>query len=719
MKLKSLIFLLVIIFSLPVKAQVSFVHDFEQGSCFPADINFENTSTVGNYYEWIFNELDTVYEKNTSYFVKQGTELQVILNAYDTTGGNNFLMGNYNETISSINSEVIIAEKACPNQLLEFVVDNWETENMFWELGDGNVQIGSYIVYQYNEEGTYNVEVTFETEQCGVENYEQNIVIKSENYSFEDVDLEIDRVACPGESTSFDLYIDENNTEKVVFDYGDGSLDTSFFPVDYTYYHAYQTAGNYEVKSTIYASCGNDTTITIPVEIREDIAVDYYLNYDESVCPNQEAFFRVSGIAKGSKVNWVFGNGAAASGESATVTYSQVGEYNGYVKVTNSCGNTLTKDFTVDVIQDIPFLGNADISFPDTICINEKAPFLAYLHRADSVIWNVNDEIIETKEMIDSDRYYEFETEGEKQIEITFVNGCGNKLTIDTTVFVGEAPGYKDGDLYLYPLNEMSMECLGDTVSYILYPNRRGLPSDIHSFSFGDGNSTNEFIEVFYESTYNVFNFYLFKHVYETSGSYRPVVKYITGCGELDSLEAENYLIITENAKGYIEYNISDFNNDGLNLVNETLFLSNYIGGSLKIELGDGREIISSDPLIAFSYPQSGVYDVKVSSINSCGYTSKYVTTLKVEGFESVTENQLKNIEDNIFVSPNPASNLLQFYTKSNKANWKLFDSSGRMIWEQKAKQQGNIDVSKFIPGLYFLQAESNGEFEIEKVVIK
>jgi hypothetical protein len=56
-------------------------------------------------------------------------------------------------------------------------------------------------------------------------------------------------------------------------------------------------------------------------------------------------------------------------------------------------------------------------------------------------------------------------------------------------------------------------------------------------------------------------------------------------------------------------------------------------------------------------------------------------------------------------VYPNPADESLLIDTRGKAVNHvKLYNSTGRVIWERELHNESNIDISKIASGLYFLQ---------------
>lgn len=150
------------------------------------------------------------------------------------------------------------------------------------------------------------------------------------------------------------------------WDFGDGTLGAGSNPA-----HTYTAAGQYGVSLTVTNSAGCVKTLTRPQYIRvSGRPVAAFANTDPARCsvPHNVQFSAAAGAVQ---YQWDFGDGAAATGITASHTYTTAGNYTVTLIATNAagCRDTLRKPALVQVGASAAFWA------PDTVCARNPVAF--------------------------------------------------------------------------------------------------------------------------------------------------------------------------------------------------------------------------------------------------------------------------------------------------------------------------------------------------------
>lgn len=94
-----------------------------------------------------------------------------------------------------------------------------------------------------------------------------------------------------------------------------------------------------------------------------------------------------------------------------------------------------------------------------------------------------------------------------------------------------------------------------------------------------------------------------------------------------------------------------------------------------------------------------------------------HAANIVIYGIANVTTS-INNINDNFTVSvyPNPTDNIVTI-GGSSEGEYRLFDISGRLIFEQKFTGNNNISLSRLVPGSYLLQVITTDGVINKKIV--
>ncbi|NBC82077.1 MAG: PKD domain-containing protein [Bacteroidetes bacterium] len=309
------------------------------------------------YYTYIIDE-DTIYETSSDLYYRLEFAgpypISVIITNdcdQDTTLYDTVYVVNSIE-IDEVDYD-ISNSVSCINDRVYFEVDN-NFDFIEWDLGDGTTSTDPMPYHIYNSEGEYEVSLTA-VNPCGdTATVMTTVTITSsiqpiaENYEVELLEDEV----CPNDEVIVAVY--PGNVEKV--DFGDGTVSTDIEYDDELMIelisHAYSSVGEYEMTVTITNGCGNSITITRQVTVTTELSdVDGEIESDVTeACVDEEITFYGFG---GSSHKWIFGDGNMTTEETAfsevTHTYTNVGEYEVQLIVTNNCGAADTSYFLIDI----------------------------------------------------------------------------------------------------------------------------------------------------------------------------------------------------------------------------------------------------------------------------------------------------------------------------------------------------------------------------------
>jgi hypothetical protein len=142
-------------------------------------------------------------------------------------------------------------------------------------------------------------------------------------------------------------------------------------------------------------------------------------------------------------------------------------------------------------------------------------------------------------------------------------------------------------------------------------------------------------------------------------------------------------------------------------------------GTSYSWNLGDGFGSSESDPV--HDYGEGGTYIVTFYVTNTCG-TDTFIDTLVVEDVPDFIDVIPGN---NISIYPNPSNGLvnINFGNSGNEVvHLKLYNYTGQMVYHNDRVAKGGelfeLNVSEFLPGIYYVQIEASDLIYRERLVI-
>lgn len=185
------------------------------------------------------------------------------------------------------------------------------------------------------------------------------------------------------------------------------------------------------------------------------------------------------------------------------------------------------------------------------------------------------------------------------------------------------------------------------------------------------------------------------------------------------------------NGESY-DIGIFDFNNDGLN----DILIADFEKEN-KIFINQGG-VFSDSTIVYFPYYPDTLLDytsgsftkaIKIADVNQDGLVDVYLVRdnqdllFYGQGLTTgIYENSLANLKRAI-VYPNPVNHSMTIVFPEHSLNTKIsvFNSMGSLIYEALPNlNQTNIDMSKYVTGIYFLKITySDNQIEIHKIIVQ
>lgn len=682
-------------------AQVSFTYSPEEG-CAPMPVQFTNTSTLGNSFEWqiegeIYTEENPLVEISAGY-------ANVSLTVFDTTGGSNSYVGYANDNIYFDGVVVQFNKSVCIGEPVDFYCYGYEgnVTSAEWFFGDGNSATGRDVSHVFSAAGELPITLYVTSSDCGVDTIINYITVSGDKGFSEFISLYGPSEACPNTSVDFDTDFGQE-LEIYNWNFGDGNTEET---QDDRISHKYTATGEYTVTVNGKNYCGNDTTLETTISINEDVKIEYiYMYHEEEACPNEEIDFGVSidGDFEDHTFEWNFGNGKTSTEGYPTTTYTETGKYTIILKVTNACGNdtTILSKIDVNLNKRIEY---AEAYSPDSLCPNDVARFEAYGEGAETFLWNFGDGGTSASQ---SPSHQYGATEGTYNVSVKITNGCGNDTTLLMFVTVSSEVSGENIDFEFFPLSEGASYCPNDSVTLIYYAEGGAEPKALNAF-FGDGTQSSNFskqIEVFDGDTVE---FFQIKHAYATTGTYSLSIEVTNGCDKTVKFDNVEEVEISDEAEFELDIEISDNNDDEFE-AGEELSFSQFSDLEVTWNFGDGTIVKSAKLITKHTYASGGTYTISATATNGCGFTDSVSGEIEILG--PVTGINPKTSSLGLTVYPNPTSNNVNFKWNSMEDNGILTitDLAGKVIFNSTIENNEEISLAQFKTGFYLYTINVNG----------
>ncbi len=455
---------------------VSFTANNTSG-CFPLHVQFTDQSTAGSgntnvSWQWDFGNGQTSTLQNPSISYTTAGTFSVTLKVTNDKGCSRVLsIPNYVSVTPGVHSTFTntIATVCRPPADISFT--NTSTGpgalTWFWDFGDGNTSVLQNPVHTYTAAGSYPVTLVT-TSSGGCSDTLRSavpVVIGGITTSFN-----FPANVCVNSTVTF-----TNTSVPVptssIWNFGDGGTSVLINPS-----HTYTSAGTYSIKlNNNYSHCADSASQNITVN---PLPVPDFKSPDTISCqPPLTVNFQDQSTGAVSW-QWNFGDGSTSTLQNPVHTYTNYGNYNVTLVVTNSfgCTDTIIKNNFIKIKR-------ATISIP-SLPANGCVPFtispVATINALDlvtSYLWDFGDGT--TSNLATPSHTYSTQGTYTISLIITTSTGCSDTLRINNAVRVGTNPVV---DFSATP----TTQCATQMVQFT----DLSAPVDQWQWNFGDGGTS-------------------------------------------------------------------------------------------------------------------------------------------------------------------------------------------------------------------------------------
>ncbi|WP_406682473.1 PKD domain-containing protein [Shiella aurantiaca] len=314
-------------------------------------------------------------------------------------------------------------------------IDKADTE-WFWDFGDGNQAQGFHAQHTYDRPGNFTVSLIGNNSETGCVIEKKSTVLAF--VMTPNISIQEERV-CLGTRIRFNNA--SENVQRYIWRMGNGA---TFDSINMSY--VYPNPGKYMVQVELRDVYNCFQQVNIPVEV-VDLDIDFS-SIKQSTCDQLEVQFTDKTTSSSALAEWIwdFGDGASSSEQHPTHVYTQPGNYEVRLNVSDQVGlycsevKTEMIAFTVPVPEFSPTRAN--------VCIDERVIFTNTTLHATDFQWDLGNEEVSTLENPEV-RYQEA---GEYQVRLVASDnmGCSQEKTITMRVTQPQAS---------FSVSQLSAEC--------------------------------------------------------------------------------------------------------------------------------------------------------------------------------------------------------------------------------------------------------------------
>lgn len=261
----------------------------------------------------------------------------------------------------------------CPGTPISFLLSASDTNNVFWDFGDGDTSVLANPKHVYADTGTYTV-IAIVTNNCGNSNfYVQTITISYGILPFVNIWVGPQN-GCLG--TTFNFWAWSSNPNEVIWYFGDGDTAIGDFIS-----HTYTIAGNYSIMAVVSTLCGNDTDY-----VYVSVSAGPVANFNNTtVCIGDTTSFTDISTGSPYQWRWDFGDGDTSTAQNPSHYYTSPGLYDVTLIVSDSfCSNFITNTIRVGRFPKVNL--GIDTIVCTSLLLNAQNAGASYL-------WNTGDSV--------------------------------------------------------------------------------------------------------------------------------------------------------------------------------------------------------------------------------------------------------------------------------------------------------------------------------------
>lgn len=547
-----------------------------QSGCTPFTVDFTDMSSANTEnWEWIFESgsPSTSSQQNPSVEYSEAGWFEVTLIASSSAGSDTMTVEEYIEVIPLPTADFDFTRQ---ERTVSFTNESIDADSYVWNFGDGQVSTEVNPTHDYEEDGSYSVELAA-INDCDTSIAIADVIIATlPTAEF----IAADTVGCGPITIQFDNLSSENSTS-FLWSFPGGNPMSS---VEANPEVTYSVPGVYDVSLVAENDTGTDTFY---VEALVEVSPTPEPSFDYEVDSLTVNFTNSSEDAEA--YYWDFGDGNSDTLEHPQHTYSLDSSYTVTLTAINECDSVTTSRQ----------VGTGGLP---------RANFSLLGERLGCVPYTVT--FVDESEGFITDISWEFEG--------------GNPETMDTThpVVTYEEPGVYSVTLIVYNDNGSNQYTLQDYIRVVELPEVDFIVEEISEldYSFNSEITGEEITEVFWDfgdgNTSTALNP---THTYSGSGDYDVVLTATNPCGTDTAIQTLNIIGTHSNAEHLMKLQIFP------NPAQDRFFVRPAVlGGSLKVYDAMGRVVLEKQSIRADS-------GVRINSLpNGMYYVHIYTAEEKI-----------------------------------------------------------------------------------------
>jgi len=600
----------------------------EKYSCIlPFNVSFQDNTLNSVTWDWNFGNGDSSNLKDPIVSFNTYDDFDVELNVTDINGCVSTLTETDFIITDLLKPEFTVSDSIiCESDIISFTditSSVFPIVSYLWDFGDGQNSILQNPTHQFVGVNIFDITYTIENSMGCVEELTMPNFVKTVGSANADFSSDI-LISCAGEDINFtDLSSSLALISNWKWSFGDGNTSVLQNPT-----HQYNQTGLFSV--TLLAGEGNCTdTIRKNNYIEIVDPASFFITKYSCTEPFMVEFNNLSIGAD--EVEWDFGDGTISTDFNATHVFTNTGQFNVTLRVTNNatlCTHEYVEQIKITVPQaNFTYLVNLNNSLEDSVvCATKKRSYIenltpdCQLYRVD---WGDGYMGIQRE-----DHLYTETGVYDVTLMITDIHGCKDTMVIEDMFRVSDV------------VSEFTVSNVIGCDSLIVdFEDLSSVTSDV-IWDFGDG---------FSSSINNP------QHVFLNEGYYDVTLfsKSVDGC--LDTLRKKEYIkfIYPE-----IDFSISDTE---ICKNEEVVFSDSSKGIALDYNWDFGDGSISSSRNPSYNYSTVGVFPISLSITDTFG-----CTTVKNTDMISVQE-VIADFTSNIITSNCPP--LITTFTNQSSGN--------------------------------------------------
>ncbi len=515
----------------------------------------------------------------------------------------------------------------------------------------------------------------------------------------------------------------------------------NFSSVNNQAFVTWNTPGVYTLQVNPVNICGSGPSESVQVDVNSIPSTPQFLNLDTLSCIGTETYT----ASPQTNVNFLWnlsgGGGSSSNGNQFTVNWTNTGVFDISLSAFNFCGSSPTNVESISV-NDVPSLpifisGNVEP------CL-ENETYLINSTDASNYVWSISGGGI--LNAISDSAIVNWISPGSQNINARGENYCGLSPILNISIDISDVPERPSS------LTGSTSVCLGDTRSYSIQEE----PGLTYQWRIENGDTINS------DSSVVLIN-------WGTSGEQLVLVKARNNCGASPETDLEVNVRTVPVFQGNI------IGSDKICLgSNETYTVSFTQGFSYSWNLNEGGDLSAQENTALINWKKAGEFQLRLSADNSCGTSEPIIKQIIVDSFpsepqilvqgDSLISNSQRdnvwylngeriingglpfiiptetgqytlqvinscgeseisdfisfyggdNLEDEIYVFPNPANNFVRIKIPLNlRLDYlRVINSEGRRIAaiDLDGNSIQDLDIDYLRPGVYFLELNIEGQ---------